>query len=93
MLTKSNLHQRSCLKNVINKLGDYIYKRIQKDNTDFRNTKYKPRESMTGLYIGAKDIQRYINDYFNYGIDHMGDDECMEDKIERYWDDPDGYEK
>ena len=77
----------------LNLLGDYIFKRIQKDNTDNRNIKYKPRESMTGLYIGAKDIQRYINDYFNYGIDHMGDNECADDRIERYWDDSDGIEK
>ena len=33
----------------LNLLGDYIFKRMQKDNTDFRNTRYKPRESMTGL--------------------------------------------
>ena len=77
----------------LNLLGDYIFKRIQKDNTDNRNIKYKPRESMTGLYIGSKDIQRYINDYFNYGIDHMGDNECADDRIERYWDDSDGIEK
>ena len=77
----------------LNLLGDYIFKRIQKDNTDNRNIKYKPRESMTGLYIGAKDIQRYINDYFNYGIDHMGDNECADDRIERYWYDSDGIEK
>ena len=77
----------------LNLLGDYIFKRIQKDNTDNRNIKYKPRESMTGLYIGAKDIQRYINDYFNYGIDHMGDNECADDRIEIYWDDSDGIEK
>ena len=77
----------------LNLLGDYIFKRIQKDNTDNRNIKYKPRESMTGLYIGAKYIQRYINDYFNYGIDHMGDNECADDRIERYWDDSDGIEK
>ena len=78
---------------MINKLGDYIFKRIQKDNSDFRNIKYKPRESMTGLYISSKDIQRYVNDYFNYGIDHMGDDESAEDKIERYWDEGDGREE
>ena len=78
---------------MINKLGDYIFKRIQKDNSDFRNIKYKPRESMTGLYISSKDIQRYVNDYFNYGIDHKGDDESAEDKIERYWDDADGREE
>ena len=77
----------------INLLGDYIFRRLQKDNSDYRNTYYKPKESLTGLYVSAKDIQRYINDYFNYGIDHMGDDECAEDKIERYWDDPDGREE
>jgi len=76
----------------LNLLGDYIFKRIQKDNIDYRNVYYKPRESMTGLYISAKDIQRYIYDYLNYGIDHMGDDECAEDKIERYWDEPEGKE-
>ena len=68
---------------MINKLGDYIFKRIQKDNSDFRNIKYKPRESLTGLYISSKDIQRYVNDYFNYGIDHMGDDESAEDRTTR----------
>ena len=77
---------------MINKLGDYIFKRIQKDNSDFRNIKYKPRESMTGLYISSKDIQRYVNDYFNYGIDHIAMTN-LEDKIERYWDDPDGREE
>ena len=77
----------------LNLLGHYIWKRIQKDNTDNRNIKFKPRESMTGLYIGPDDIQRYINDYFDYGIDHMGDHECADDKIERYWDEPDGNEK
>tara|TARA_Y100000992_G_scaffold195749_1_gene133098 strand:+ start:287 stop:523 length:237 start_codon:yes stop_codon:yes gene_type:complete len=78
---------------MINKLGHYIFKRIQKDNIDNRNIRYKPRESMTGLYIGPSDIQRYVNDYFNYGIDHMGDDESAEDRIERYWDDPEGREE
>ena len=87
----------------LNLLGDYIFKRIQKDNTDNRNIKYKPRESMTGLYIGAKDIQRYINDYYNYGIDYMGDDnmsseDFIESQInkpgeERYWDEPEGKEE
>ena len=77
----------------LNLLGHYIWKRIQKDNTDNRNIKFKPRESMTGLYIGPDDIQRYINDYFDYGIDHMGDDECADDMIERYWDEADGKEE
>ena len=52
----------------LNLLGDYIFKRIQKDNTDNRNIKYKPRESMTGLYIGAKHIHRNINHYFNLNL-------------------------
>jgi hypothetical protein len=50
---------------------------------------------MTGLYIGARDIQRYIKDYIYYGIDHMGDDTCADDQIdqiERYWDDQEGSE-
>ena len=78
---------------MINKLGHYIFKRIKKDNSDSRNIKSKPRESMTGLYIGQSDIQQYVNDYFNYGIDHMGNDESAEDRIERYWDDADGREE
>ena len=79
----------------LNLLGDYIYRRIQKDNTDFRFTHNRPKESMTGLYIGARDIQRYIKDYIYYGIDHMGDDTCADaqiDQIERYWDDQEGSE-
>ena len=70
---------------MINKLGDYIFKRIQKDNSDFRNIRYKPRESMTGLYISSKDIQRYVNEYLNYGMDYMGDDNISaDDKMEHY---------
>ena len=60
----------------INLLGDYIFKRIQKDNISHGNRMNHPREMMTGLYIGSSDIQRYIEDYFNYGIDHTGNDEC-----------------
>ena len=84
---------------MINKLGDYIFKRIQKDNSDFRNIKYKPRESMTGLYISSKDIQRYVNDYFEYGIDYFGGDDFyqpedfVEEKIDVYWDEGDGREE
>ena len=77
-------------KHNINLIGDYIFKRIQKDNIEFRNT--HPREYLTGLYISNQDIQRYIHDYFDYGIDHTGNDECADDKIERYWDFPDGKE-
>ena len=77
----------------INVLGYYIWRRIQKDNTD-REFKYmRPREYLTGLFISASDIQRYIKDYFEYGIDYFGEgNECADDKIERYWDDADGWE-
>ena len=88
----------------INLLGHYIWRRIQKDNTDNRYTHKRPKESMSGLHIGPHDIQRYINDYLNYGIDHMGDDDCADDiskydpeiipfgDIPNYWDEPDGKE-
>ena len=53
----------------------------------------RPREYLTGLFISASDIQRYIKDYFEYGIDYFGEgNECADDKIERYWDDADGWE-
>ena len=58
--------------------------------------------NMYGLYVSPKDIQRYINDYTDYGIDYMGDDnmsseDFVESQInepgaERYWDEPDGKE-
>ena len=53
----------------------------------------RPQEWITGLFVGPSDIQRYIDDYFNYGIDHTGNDECADDRIERYWDDADGKEE
>jgi|TARA_Y100000034_G_C6774777_1_gene345861 hypothetical protein len=87
---------------MLNKLGYYIFKRIQKDNKSPYNRRNRPREMLTGLYINASDIQRYVNDYFDYGIDYMGDDnisseDFVESQInkpgeERYWDDPDGKE-
>ena len=77
---------------MINKLGHYIWRRIQKDNGNPENRKKRPRDMMSGLFLGSSDIQRYVNDYFEYGVDHMGDDECADDRIERYWDDPDGVE-
>ena len=77
----------------LNLLGDYIFRRIQKDHTDNRITRFRARESLSGLYISSKDIQRYIWDYYNIGIDHMGDDECAEDKIERYLNSADGEER
>ena len=60
----------------LNLLGSYIWKRIQKENPMLSRT--HPREYLTGLFINAKDIQRYIYDYVNYGIDYTGDDNIAE---------------
>ena len=87
-------------KNVMfNKLGHYLYKRMCKDQKIL--SKSRPM-NMYGLYITPNDIQRYVNDYTDYGIDYMGDDnisseDFIESQInqpgeERYWDDPDGKE-
>ena len=82
-----------------NKLGHYIFKRLCKDQDFYR--KIRPR-NMQGLYVYPKDIQRYVNDYYNYGIDYMGDDnmsseDFIESQInesgsERYWNEPEGKE-
>tara|TARA_Y100000114_G_C11750854_1_gene324251 strand:+ start:510 stop:773 length:264 start_codon:yes stop_codon:yes gene_type:complete len=84
---------------MLNKLGDYIFKRICKDQEQLR--KSQPMNTY-GLYVRSSDIQRYINDYTNYGIDFTGNDnESAEDrlehhlegffesKIDKYWDDGD----
>ena len=63
------------------KLCDYIFRRMQKENVMRRNT--HAREYMTGLYLSSSDIQRYINDYFEYGIDYTGDDNIS---AEDMWD-------
>ena len=54
----------------INKLGHYIWRRIQKDNSDPKFRKKKPQDMMSGLFLGPSDIQKYVNDYFDYGIAH-----------------------
>ena len=91
----------------INKLGHYIWRRIQKDNSDPKFRKKKPQDMMSGLFLGPSDIQKYVNDYFDYGIDHMGDEGCADDydtgvipfpdnpseRIDKYWDDADGKEE
>ena len=84
---------------MFNKLGHYLFKRMSKDQIALRKTR---PQNMVGLYINSKDIQQYINDYYNYGIDYMGDDnmsseDFVESQInepgeERYWDEPDGKE-
>ena len=38
---------------------------------------------MTGLYLSSSDIQRYINDYFEYGIDYTSDDNISSEDM---WD-------
>ena len=64
------------------KLGHYIFKRICKDQQLFRQS--KPMNSY-GLYIQPKDIQRYVFDYENYGIDYTGDDNvAADDKLEHF---------
>ena len=87
---------------MVNKLGHYIFKRICKDQSVLKS---KRPMNMYGLYIGPKDIQGYIRDYTNYGIDYTGDDnisadnkvehyleDFLEPNIERYWDEPEGKE-
>ena len=61
-----------------------------------------------GLYINGRDIQCYINEYLNYGMDYMGDDNISADdkmehyledffegdwKIDTYWDEAEGREE
>ena len=76
---------------MINKLGHYIFKRICKDQELLKTS--RPMNTY-GLYIQPYDIQRYIQDYTNYGIDYTGDDNMApEDKIDKNWDDADGVEK
>ena len=70
---------------MLNKLGHYIFKRICKDQQLLR--KSQPM-NVYGLYVRPSDIQRYISDYTNYGIDYTGEDNiCAEDKLEHYLDD------
>ena len=53
---------------------------------------------MSGLYVSAHDFQRYVNDYFEYGIDYFGGDDYYQpedftdSKIDVYWDEGDGEE-
>ena len=85
---------------MFNKLGHYLFKRICKDQDLLKRT--RPM-NIYGLYVNPKDIQRYVNDYYNYGIDYMGDDnmsseDFIESQInesgsERYWDEPEGKEE
>ena len=48
---------------------------MQSDNIKPERRKSKPRDMMSGLYLNANDFQRYVNDYFEYGIDYFGGDD------------------
>ena len=89
----------------LNKLGHYIFKRVCKDQKLLR--KSRPMNTY-GLYVNGRDIQCYINEYLNYGMDYMGEDNvAADDKIEHYlegflegdwqidtyWDEPEGVEE
>ena len=68
-----------------NKLGYYIWKRINQDQERFSRS--RPR-NLVGLYVNEKDIHGYVMDYFNYGFDW--DDTSKEELWERrYWDERD----
>jgi len=79
---------------LINKLGEYLYKRICRDQESLQRERSRYNY---GLYIQPKDLQRYVWDYFNIGIDEDGlesEDDLYETKInipfDNYWDDGDG---
>ena len=68
-----------------NKLGYYLWKRINQDQEKLART--RPR-NQHGLYINQSDLNEYIRDYFNYGVDW--DDTSKEELWEkRYWDEKD----
>ena len=65
----------------LNKLGHYIFKRVCKDQRLLR--KSRPMNTY-GLYVNGRDIQRYVNDYLNFGIDYMGEDNVAADDVCQY---------
>ena len=72
-----------------NKLGQYIFQRICIDQDDLRRN--RPM-NMWGLYVNGNDIQRYIWEYTNYGMDWNGE-ESADDRWENYWDEAEGLEE
>ena len=56
----------------VNLLGYYLWKRINQDQEH---------------YINKSDLDGYVRDYFNYGVDW--DDVSKEEQIHRYWDERD----
>lgn len=68
-----------------NKLGYYLWKRINQDQEKLART--RPM-NLYGLYINQSDLNEYIRDYFNYGVDW--DDTSKEELWEkRYWNEKD----
>ena len=49
-----------------NKLGYYLWKRINQDQENYRKTR---PPNIRGLYFNRSDLDSYIKDYFNYGWD------------------------
>ena len=45
--------------------------------------KSKPMNNY-GLYVNGQDIQSYVNDYLNFGIDYMGEDNVAADDVCHY---------
>ena len=64
---------------MINKLGEYLFQRICNDQE--RLSRKRPK-NLWGLYINKKDIQQYVWDYFNIGLDETG----IKSFEEEYWD-------
>ena len=76
---------------MINKLGEYLYNRIMNDQEALSRS--KPR-NLQGLYVSKQDIQSYVWDYFNIGLDETGVLNSEEaslglDHQEVYWDERD----
>ena len=67
---------------MINKLGKYLFERICNDQEKL--SRKRPR-NLYGLYINEKDLQQYVWDYFNIGLDETG----IKSFEEQYWDDRD----
>ena len=63
---------------MINKFGKYLFERICNDQE--RLSRKRPR-NLYGLYINEKDLQQYVWDYFNIGLDETG-----VKPFENYWD-------
>ena len=67
---------------MIIKLGEQLFQRICNDQE--RLSRKRPK-NLWGLYINKKDIQQYVWDYFNIGLDETG----VKSFEEKYWDDRD----